>query len=169
MNTVRTLIQQRYATLMLLLLGVGFAMLLAELWLTGHTEGIQLVAVGASVAGLLLVGMALLVNAKLRTLVALLFLVLSVSGLVGAYEHYEEGHEDEAEMRPRVANVNIAYRNQEGAEDDEHEANEHEETASEADEHEEDGEEETPPPLAPLSLAGLSVMGMVATLSKREE
>jgi len=165
MNMLQNFVQRRYAPLMLLLIAGGFVMMLVELIMLDHTDGIQLVAVIATTAGLLLALAALLAPAKWRSGVAVLFVLLSVTGLVGAYEHYEEGAGEEAEahlVMPSVennANLNIAYNAQEAAESEDEEAGE---------EAGEEGEA-APPPLAPLSLAGFGLMGAVATLGKRND
>lgn len=161
MSTARLFVQRRYSALMLLLIAGGFVMLLVELFLTGHTEGIQLVAVVASFVGLVLTLAALAANSHLRNLIALLFVVLSLSGVIGAYEHFEESERKEAVTgSPAVGTVDtgatftVAYRYDEESEE--------EEDAGEVG-------EENPPPLAPLSLVGFGLMGAVATLGKREE
>lgn len=161
MNMVQSFVQRRYAALMLLLITGGFVMLLVELMMLDHTDGIQLVAVVASVAGLLLALAALMAPAKWRNTIAILFVLLSVTGLIGAYEHYEvgsgEGESEEARlvMPASASNLQIVYRAQE--------AERREQGAAEGQ------GESAPPPLAPLSLAGFGLMGAVATLGKRDE
>lgn len=163
MNMLQNFVQRRYVPVMLLLIIGGFVMLLVELLMLDHTEGIQLVAVMATGMGLLLALAALLAPAKWRNGVAILFVLLSVTGLIGSYEHVEEGAEEEEEahlVMPTTennANLNIAYPAQAAKEGEE-----------EGEEGEEEGED-VPPPLAPLSLAGFALMGAVTTLAKREE
>jgi len=165
MNKIQAFVQRHFATLLLLLIAAGFVTFVAELLLMHHTEGIQLVAVVASVVGLLLALAALLAPAKWRNGIAILFLLLSVTGVIGTIEHNEG---DEAEGREtrliapteRNANQNIVYRAQDA-----------EEGEAEEGEAEEAGEagEAAPPPLAPLSLAGFALMGAITTLAKRDE
>jgi hypothetical protein len=99
----------------------------------------------------------------LRIGLAILLAAISLSGVIGTYQHFESNAEGEA-AQPALAQatsatfVEVAYRpssefvpTQEGEE-------------SEGGE----GSEETPPPLAPLSLAGLSLMGAAILLAKQD-
>ena len=54
MKSVQTLVQRHVWSLLMLLIAGAFALLLVELIVTEHTDGIQLVAVGASAFGLIL-------------------------------------------------------------------------------------------------------------------
>lgn len=155
MSTIQTFVQRRSASLMLLLISGGYVMLLAELLLINHTKGPQLVGVIASSAGLLLTLIALFVSGKARNWVALLLVVLSVSGLLGTFKHNEalnaEPTTAAVTMTADGLNQPIAYSLQ-AAPDAEGSG----------------GDKSAVPPLAPLSLAGFALMGAVATLSKRE-
>jgi hypothetical protein len=175
MQAFRQAVQKYFFTLLMLMLAGGFAMLLAELLITNHTDGIQNVAVIASVAGLLLVLVAIVLRERAATLIAVLLLLLSVTGLIGTYEHLEEAEGDERAVAPRLeqsANQFVAY----AMDEDDDEVGENQAGDAESSERQENegGEnegEETPPPLAPLSLAGLSLMGVLTTLGapKKEE
>jgi hypothetical protein len=146
------------AILLWLLIG-GFLILLTELLLTHHTDGIQLVAVVTTVLGALLCVAGLLVNGRMRLSLAVIFLLLSVTGLFGAFEHLEgdegreahfvgtalaapiqEGDEANDAAKPSVGNTQFTRR-----------------------------AGSTPPPLAPLSLSGLSLLGAVAVMGKGSE
>ena len=154
MSMIQTFVQRRSASLMLLLISGGYVMMLAELLLINHTKGPQLVGVIASSAGLLLTLIALFVSGKARNWVALLLVVLSVSGLLGTFKHNEALNAEPAAMAATVnadgLNQPIAYRLQ-----------------AAADVEGPGGDKSAVPPLAPLSLAGFALMGAVATLSKR--
>lgn len=171
MQSIQSFVQRRYWTLMMLFLIVGFAMLLVELVITNHTEGIQLVAVAASLVGLVLAGVGLIASPKLRPIVAVLFLLLSLTGVIGVIEHNEAGGEEgERAARPALtANANASgaavalSRSLQGGDNDN-------DTPPTRDFGDFQGppREQAPPPLAPLSLAGLSLMGTVVLLGRRD-
>lgn len=159
MSMIQTFVQRRSASLMLLLISGGYVMLLAELLLINHMKGPQMVGVIASSAGLLFTLIALFVSGKTRNWVALLLVVLSVSGLLGTFKHNEALNAEPAAMAAPVnATVNADSLNQPIA--DRRQAAPDAEGPG--------GEQSAVPPLAPLSLAGFALMGAVATLSKRE-
>ncbi|MEZ4767449.1 MAG: hypothetical protein R2844_03380 [Caldilineales bacterium] len=169
MQSIQSFVQRRYWTLMMLFLIGGFAMLLVELVITNHTDGIQLVAVAASLAGLILAGVGLIASPKLRPIVAVLFLVLSLTGVIGVIEHQEAGGEEgERAARPALttnasaSGAAIALsRSLQGGDGDE-------DSPPTRDFQGPPPGESAPPPLAPLSLAGLSLMGTVVLLGRRD-
>jgi len=144
MQTVRRMVQEYYYTLMILLLAGGFAMLLAELLMLDHTDGIQLLAVVASVTGLIVTLAALFVRGRTATIVVAVLLALSATGLFGAYEHLENREAQIASIQRQAQPGNQLIAN-------------YQENKSEADEE----QASPPPPLAPLSLAGLSLVSAV--------
>lgn len=99
MNQITTLVQTRFPSLVLLGVAAGFVMLLAELLLTGHTEGTQRIAVLMSVLGIGLGLMALWVSGWLRGLVIAGFALLALAGVYGALEHQEGGEGREAQTQ----------------------------------------------------------------------
>lgn len=164
-------VQKSFFTLFMLMLAAGFAILLAELLLTNHTDGIQLVAVVAAVAGLIFILAGLFVRGRAATVVAVLLLLLSVTGLIGTFEHLEEGGgEGERASVPRVEAVGNQQVSLRLDDDEENEGAERAGGEQEAREGEEGESEGNPPPLAPLSLAGLSMMGALGIVGagKRE-
>ena len=126
---------------------------------------------------------------KWLILLAVLLAIVSLSGLIGTYEHFESRSEGGEAARPALAqadagaNLAIVYRpaadTQAASAQDDDEAGEGGEAAAagEAGEGREgreggeagEGGEETPPPLAPLSLAGLSLMGAAVLLAKQDQ
>ena len=170
MQSIQSFVQRRYWTLMMLFLIGGFAMLLAELVITNHTDGIQLIAVVASLAGLVLAGVGLIASPKLRPIVAVLFLLLSLTGIVGVIEHQDAGGEGgERAARPALTTSASASgaaaavtRNLQGGDGDN-------DTPPNRDFRGRPGQQSAPPPLAPLSLAGLSLMGTVVLLGRRDK
>ena len=170
MQSIQFFVQRRYWTLMMLFLIGGFAMLLAELVITNHTEGIQLVAVAASLGGLVLAVVGLIASPKLWPVVAALFLLLSLTGIIGVVEHIESGGEEgERASRPALttsassAAAAVSLRLQGGGDYDDGPARESGAGGFQP------GGENVPPPLAPLSLAGLSLMGTVVLLGRRDK
>jgi hypothetical protein len=143
-------------------------MLLGELLMTDHVDGIQLVAVVASAVGAVALLAGFFVRGLLRHIVVLLLLVLTLSGVLGAWEHFEEG-EREASVPTTLAAVDpagyqvIADRTSttERAPQQENEQNEGGA--------EREGGGGSPPPLAPLSLSGLALMGAIVLLAKQDD
>ena len=168
MSVLESWVQRRLAVLLLGMLAGGFAILLVELLLTDHVNGVQLVAVAASVAGLVLTLAAMVVRGRARYGVAALLLVLSATGLLGAYEHFEERSGEEAAVPSLVAsapaNQLIAFHAQDNDDDGPPQSEQGE--SGERGEREGEEAEGTPPPLAPLSLSGLSLMGVIVTLGE---
>ena len=178
MNRVQTFVRSHLTNLILLSLAGGFLLLLAELLLAGHTEGVQLVGLGASVLGIVLALVGIAAKGRARNVLAALFLVLAISGLVGAFEHNEERFEEGEEAAAPIVlsqsagraglNRTISYR-LDGDEGEEDEAREGQEAREEGEAGEDEEGESNPPPLAPLSLSGLSILGVLALVAKEEE
>jgi hypothetical protein len=167
-NGIGTFIHRHFYTLLMLMLAGGFAMLVAELLLTEHTDGIQLVAVAASVAGLLLTLAALFVRGRGAMMVAILLLLLSATGVLGAYEHFASAEEESARRQPTEVNTQqVALRTDSVGDNDAAQENSE---GAEADKEGGAEGEAAPPPLAPLSLVGLSWIGALAVvgLSNKE-
>lgn len=125
----------------------GFGLVLVELILAQHTEGLQAVAVVASVFGLVLCLLGLLLPVRWVGLVVALGLLLpGVAGPIGVVLH--TAGEAEAGDIQAFSPPWFSW--------DEDE-----------DEGEEEDEEEAPP-LAPLSLSGLSLMAALGVLARSE-
>ena len=156
-SSLKQMIARNYYTLMYLLIAGSFLGLVAELVWTEHWDGIQLVGLLASVAGLVLAAVALFAAPRMRQVLAVLFVILSISGIVGTIEHNEERGEGEASAPVIMAatagtNMELPAAQQEEGEEGE---------AGERGEGGEGGEGEAIPPLAPLSLAGMSIIAAV--------
>ena len=156
-SSLKQMIARNYFTLMYLLIAGSFLGLVAELVWTEHWDGIQLVGLLASVAGLVLAAVALFAAPRMRQVLAVLFVILSISGIVGTIEHNEERGEGEASAPVIMAatagtNMELPAAQQEEGEEGE---------AGERGEGGEGGEGEAIPPLAPLSLAGMSIIAAV--------
>jgi hypothetical protein len=89
MRSLENLVRRNLVVILLVLLLGGFLMLLAELLLTGHVDGIQNVAVIASAIGAIGVAAGIFVKGTVRHVVAILLLVLTLSGLLGVRQHFE--------------------------------------------------------------------------------
>ena len=167
MSKLQRFLAQRQDTILLLLLAGGFAVVLGELVLYQHWDGTQLIGFSATVVGMLAVLAGIFVKGTLRTVIGLLLVVLSISGLIGAREHLEAAKGEAMSPRPALVQQStlagaqeIAYRPGGLAQEEEEEGEEGEGG---------EGGEEVPPPLAPLSLSGLALMGAVILLAKKEE
>ena len=162
MASVQKWLQANLSPVFMVFFAGGFVMILVELVITDHLDGTQLVGVVASVVGALLTLAALFVTGRARLIVAGLLVLLSLTGLLGTYEHYEAANGGEEALRPAsltLANQPVRY-----ALEEEEEEGEAGEAAGEA-----EGGEEVPPPLAPLSLAGLSLMAALAIVGIPEK
>jgi len=192
MTSLQATVRRNLLPILLLLLAGGYLVVLIELFLYRHWDGLQLIGFAATAIGLLAVLLGLFAKGGLRIGLAVLLAIVSISGLIGTYEHFESRSEGGEAARPALAQANaganfaIAYRpsadTQALTAQDDDEAGEGGEAgeaaaagkAGEAGEAREGGErgesgEETPPPLAPLSLAGLSLMGAAVLLAKQDQ
>jgi predicted membrane channel-forming protein YqfA (hemolysin III family) len=83
-----SLLRKNLTSLLLLLLAAGFATTLGELLITGHNEGIQLVAVISSTLGIIGALIPLFVSSGwLRTLAVVCFVLITLSGITGTLQH----------------------------------------------------------------------------------
>lgn len=149
---MRELLEKRFPDLVALMVALGFMTLLAELLLTGHTEGLQVLAPVAAGVGAGLTALGLLVpRLHLPSLAALL--LVGASGLVGLVVHLEESLEGAGKgWVQTVDEEGYAYL----------------EYPQEAEGGQAGEEPEgNPPPLAPLSLSGLGLLGALALYVKR--
>lgn len=173
MQNLENLVRRHLSALLLLSLAGGFIVLLAELLITNHVDGIQNVAVIAAAVGAVAVLAGLFVKGTIRHLVVLLLLVLTLTGLVGTWQHFESNRDDEASRPTPLAAVEqggyqtIAARSGAVERTPQQEAQENETRAG--DREGERGDKGAPPPLAPLSLSGLTLMGALVLLAKRDE
>lgn len=147
----------------LLAVGLGFVVLLAELLMTGHTEGDQAIGVVAALLGAALAAAGLVVRGRASVWVGVLMLALSVSGLVGMAEHAET----RAEGAARRASIERFERGErEPIETFGARGGPEAGRAGRAGRAGLGRRRGAPPPLAPLSLSGLALMGAAATLAR---
>jgi hypothetical protein len=173
MTNLQAAMRRNLTPVLLLLLAGGYLVIVGELVLYRHWDGLQLIGFAASIVGLLAVLLGLFAKGGLRVGLAILLAVLSLSGVIGAFEHYESLLEGGEAVQPALAQASadatLLVAHQPGAVENLvlQEDEEGERESSERDEGGEGGEE-TPPPLAPLSLAGLSLMGAAVLLAKQD-
>jgi hypothetical protein len=109
MASLKRFVQRHFPTIMLLLAAGGFALIAAELLLTNHTEGLQMVGLIASVIGLILGVVALFLSGqKARDIIAILFIVLSISGLLGMLQHAGARAGDAQSAAPPLASLSLS-------------------------------------------------------------
>jgi hypothetical protein len=145
---MREVLVKRFPDLVALFAAMGFLILLAELLLTGHTEGLQALALLAAGIGAGVVPLGLWVRGGRFWAVGLLLLV-GGTGLVGLVQHMEEALEAgvaaTVQMVDEEGREYPAYPGLEG-----------------------EGEKEgSPPPLAPLALSGLGLLGALALHARK--
>lgn len=92
-NQIQARLRANMTMVLLVFVIGGFLLLLAELLLTGHTKGIQAIAIASTIAGVLLGLGGLFARPFLRKVLIGLFLLLALSGVVGIIEHNEERFE----------------------------------------------------------------------------
>lgn len=134
--TAKNAAQAKTTTIFLSFIALGFVFLFAELFLMGHWHGTQLIAVITCGMGLVLSLVALKPATGLRRLVAVLFLVLALSGVYGFLEHREGRGERQQEAAPAL----------QAAKDDVTQEALH-------------SFANNPPMLSPLALSGLAMLG----------
>jgi len=165
MAGLQSFTRKHLTTLLLVLLAGGFAVLLAELILYKHFEGLQLVGLFSTIVGLLAALWGLVAKGGTRIALAGVMVLLVVAGLIGVVQHNESEGGDEG-ARPAAiaaagANANISLTAPGVAQDSD--------DAPVAPGARPRGDSETPPPpLAPLGLSGLALMGAVVLLAKRD-
>ncbi len=137
MLEIQSMVRKNFTEVFLLLVAGGFFAVLAELTMSNHTSGSQMVAIYSTLLGGLLAIHAV-IDGRARIVLAVLFVVLSLFGLIGAYEHFHTRQTKEA----LVTFQNIQA---------------HETAAPER--------IISPPYMAPLSLAGLSMFAVFMLLA----
>lgn len=173
MSSLQKLMRQRWQALLLVLLAGGFAMTVLELLLTDHFKGIQVVGIIAPAVALVAVLVGLFAGDGLRRVLALVLLVTALAGVLGTFEHFEEGGgrqvqaigiADAAGYQPVRLTSAVA-----GQEGDEHFEGSESGEGRESGESREGSEGGAPPPLAPLAITGLALMGAVVLFVPREQ
>lgn len=154
--SAQAFVQRRYYPLLMAVIGLGFLLVLLELILYRHFRGLQLIGTITTALGALLAFVGIGANARLRTILAGVFLALALVGLIGAWEHNEDRFKGERGERTEQA----APAQARGDDDDARQG-------SQPGQGGERGQE--PPPLAPLSLSGFCVLSVLALLGKKDE
>lgn len=158
-------VQRRFYLLLMLLIAAGFLLMFAELVLYKHSKGLQIIGTASTVVGAILAFIGIGANGNLRRILAVVFIVVSLIGVVGVFEHNEERLGGEEDRRPPTAQTTGSQASGESGENEQGESGE----GGENGEGSENGEgDEAPPPLAPLGVTGLSAFGAVALLGRRD-
>lgn len=150
-----------YLPQLILLANAGaFAVLLAELLIMGHTDGIQRIAPATAAVGMALCVVAAVLPARLRFAPAGLLVALSVTGFIGFAQHMDEREDG------------LSGLFQSSDDDDDDEDNSGRGNSDDRDEdRDDDDDDEDIPPLAPLGLSGTALLSAVAALAapRRED
>lgn len=136
-----TTLRRQSTTILLLFVAAGFVFLLGELLFIGHVEGTQLIAVIATVLGILVSLLGMIPRTMTRRIAIGLFVVLALSGLYGILEHREERADRPEETTAALQAANSRV--------------EREALESFA---------KNPPVLSPLALSGLAALGILTLL-----
>lgn len=137
MVMIQSMMRKNFTEFYLLLVAGGFFAVLVELIMSNHMGGSQMVGVYSTLLGGLLAIHAA-IDGRARSVLAVLFVVLSLFGLIGAYEHRHTRQTKEA--LATFQNIQA-----------------HETAAPER--------IISPPYMAPLSLAGLSMFAVLMLLT----
>jgi len=144
-------IRRYLVELVLLANTAAFGMLLAELLILEHTDGIQLVAPVSAATGLVLSLVAIAVRGPARMAVAAAFVILAGSGLIGVTQHFSE----------RDGGISFGLVSSAAAQSDRG----NDDRSGQRDDDDDEDEDDDPPPLAPLALSGSAILCALASLA----
>ncbi len=138
-----------YLPQLILLANAGaFAVLLAELLIMDHTDGIQRLAPLTAALGIALCTVAIFLPARARFVPAVLLVVLSGAGLIGFIRHMDE----------REDGFSGLFQSSDDRDDNSGRGNSD-------DRDRDDDDDEEPPPLAPLGLSGTALLSAIAAFA----
>ena len=165
MKGLQGFVQRRFYLLLMLMIAAGFFLMFVELVLYKHSKGLQIIGTASTVVGAILAFISVGANGNLRRTLAVVFIILSLVGVLGVVEHNEDRLGGEEDRRHRAAQTTGSQASGESGENEQGESGEGDENG----ENGENGEgDEAPPPLAPLGVTGLSAFGAVALLGRRD-
>lgn len=141
---------------MLLANAGAFAVLLAELIILEHADGIQLIAPSIAAAGMVLCLAVVLLRGRLALPIAVLFVVLSFGGVFGFFRHLDEREDGLSLLAVPVAE----------ARDQAHPGGPLAINRDNDDDRDDDDDDD-PPPLAPLGLTGTAMLSALAAIAIR--
>lgn len=182
LSTIQTFVQRRYHTLLMGFIGLGFVLLFAELIGYEHYHGFQVIGLATTIIGVVTAFTGIAAKGKLRFVLASIFLVLSLAGLLGLFFHNEDRLG--LEQRPPAGQFPAPGQggappigdNQTGQPTAGTTNPQNQATPATGQELRQPGARPGgrarpmgPPPLAPLSLSGFCALGMVALLGKKDE
>lgn len=96
MDGLRRSIQGNFSSILLILVTGGFLVLLVELVLFQHWQGLQLIGLGSVVLALILTIAGMFVEGGGANVIGILLVVISLVGLVGVFEHYQARQQEVA-------------------------------------------------------------------------
>ena len=155
--TAQMFVQRRFHALLMFMIGLGFLLILAELIGYQHFKGLQLLGTGATVVGALTAFIGIGARGNLRRILAGVFLVLALVGIVGVVEHNGDrlrGEQGQGQFQGGRSGQDANRPNDQGQPPDAQGGF---------------GSRIPPPPLAPLSLAGFCTLGAIALLGKKDD
>jgi hypothetical protein len=158
---VQSFVQQRYHTLLMGFIGLGFVMLFLELIGYQHYEGLQLIGLSATVIGAVVAFLGIRASGKRRRMLGAIFLALSLAGLLGAWFHNEDRLRGEQRTDGQF-NQGQPPRPEEPGE------RAGPGPGGPGGQPGPGGPRIPPPPLAPLSLSGFCLLGAVALFGRRD-
>lgn len=143
--TIQAIVRSRFHLLVMSVIAGGFLVLLTELLIYSHYQQLQLVGLAAVIIGLIASVLGIGARGTMRTRLVAVFLVVSLSGLLGLYFHNER--RIGGESGPPQAGGSEPQGGETGS----------------------DGPRMPPPVLASLSVTGLCIFGAVMLLARRDE
>lgn len=160
MSGLQGFLARQWQAVLLLLVAGGFVVIALELFITDHYDGIQVMGIIAPIVGIVAVLWGIFARGTLRTVLALLLLVVAFVGVMGVLQHFQ--NRGEAAIPVQMVRSAAGFQQVSwqaapaGQEEDEADAG---------------GEagEGAPPPLAPLGISGLALMGAVILFTPRPE
>jgi hypothetical protein len=166
MSGLQGFLQRQWQAVLLLLVAGGFVVIALELFITDHYSGIQVMGIIAPTVGIVAALWGIFARGMLRTVLALLLLVVAFVGVMGVLQHFQNRGEAAAPTQMVHSDAGFQHVSWQAmpAGQEEGEAGE----GGEGGERREGGEG-APPPLAPLGISGLALMGAVILFTPRPD
>lgn len=152
---MRSRVSEYLPELILIANAGAFAVLLAELLIMEHTDGIQRVAPATAAIGMGLCVVAVVLPARLRLAPAILLAALSLTGIIGFAQHMDERDDGFA---------GLFQSNEDDDDRDDNSGRGNRDDDRDRDDDDDDDDEE-PPPLAPLGLSGTALLSAIAAFA----
>ena len=167
--TTQRFVQRNFHALLMALVGAGFVLILLELIGYKHYQGLQIVGLATTVIGAIAAFAGIRATGRLRIGLAGVLIVLSLAGLLGAWEHNEKRLTGAGEERRPGAQSAEGAPNNQDAQPPAAPSDGTQPARPNGGQRPRGGFEIPPPPLAPLSLSGFCILGAVALLGRKDE